>query len=245
MTGFSPHQLKNLERRLDPARIQSREIEGRKIDYIEGRFAIAEANHIFGYGGWDREMAHFERVLERSSVRGTEAGYLARVRIRVRAGRYVIVREGTGFGHAWAALRADAHERAIKAAETDATKRALATFGNRFGLSLYDKDHATRVAEAGERIVPDDGRWSVLKGGRHWELRTADGAGGPRLGAFGGGLLLRSPAIGRSRTRGGRDRRPAKAQWRQPCRPSRAGAQAYHQPWRPLCRGADSTPCQT
>src|SRR3977135_4118965 len=34
----------------------------------------------------------------------------------------------------------DAYERAIKAAETDATKRALATFGNRFGLGLYDKE---------------------------------------------------------------------------------------------------------
>jgi hypothetical protein len=28
----------------------------------------------------------------------------------------------------------------MKAAETDATKRALATFGNPFGLALYDKD---------------------------------------------------------------------------------------------------------
>ena len=33
-----------------------------------------------------------------------------------------------------------AHEIAIKAAETDATKRALATFGNPFGLALYDTD---------------------------------------------------------------------------------------------------------
>jgi hypothetical protein len=31
---------------------------------------------------------------------------------------------------------------ALKAAETDATKRALATFGNPFGLSLYDKEQA-------------------------------------------------------------------------------------------------------
>jgi Rad52/22 family double-strand break repair protein len=29
-----------------------------------------------------------------------------------------------------------------KAAETDATKRALATFGNPFGLALYDKEQA-------------------------------------------------------------------------------------------------------
>ena len=36
----------------------------------------------------------------------------------------------------------------LKAAETDATKRALATFGNPFGLALYDKDqaHVTKPA---------------------------------------------------------------------------------------------------
>ena len=31
---------------------------------------------------------------------------------------------------------------ALKAAETDATKRALTTFGNPFGLALYDKHMA-------------------------------------------------------------------------------------------------------
>ena len=30
----------------------------------------------------------------------------------------------------------------LKAAETDATKRALATFGNPFGLALYDREQA-------------------------------------------------------------------------------------------------------
>ena len=34
-------------------------------------------------------------------------------------------------------LAGQSHERAAKIAETDATKRALATFGNPFGLSLY------------------------------------------------------------------------------------------------------------
>jgi len=33
----------------------------------------------------------------------------------------------------------EAHESALKEAETDATKRALVTFGNLFGLALYDK----------------------------------------------------------------------------------------------------------
>jgi hypothetical protein len=33
-----------------------------------------------------------------------------------------------------------AHESALKEAETDAMKRALMTFGNPFGLALYDKE---------------------------------------------------------------------------------------------------------
>ena len=36
----------------------------------------------------------------------------------------------------------EAHELALKGAETDATKRALATFGNPFGLALYDRELA-------------------------------------------------------------------------------------------------------
>jgi hypothetical protein len=60
----------------------------------------------------------------------------------VRAGKQIISRKGTGCGFGSARNAADAHDLAIKAAETDATKRALATFGNRFGLCLYDKEQA-------------------------------------------------------------------------------------------------------
>lgn len=140
MSSFTPKQHRALRRKLDRRHVQSREVDGRRLDYIEGWFAIAEANAIFGFGGWDREMTHFERLYERSRENQTSCGYLARVRIRVRAGEVTIVREGTGWGSASAQAPAEAHERALKAAETDATKRALATFGNRFGLGLYDKE---------------------------------------------------------------------------------------------------------
>jgi len=140
MSGFSSKQVRSLRRKLDRRHVQSRECDGRTLDYVEGWFAIAEANAIFGFDGWDREMTHFERLYERNRNDRISCGYLARIRIRVRAGENVIVREGTGWGSATAALPAEAHERALKAAETDATKRALATFGNRFGLGLYDKE---------------------------------------------------------------------------------------------------------
>ena len=140
MIGFSQHQLKKLATPLDRAKVHTRELNGKTLSYLEGWFVIAEANRIFGYDGWDREMVHFERVFERKVFDGTSCGYVARVRVSVRANGSIVTREGTGFGQANATLLGDAHERALKAAETDATKRALSTFGSRFGLSLYDKD---------------------------------------------------------------------------------------------------------
>ena len=50
-----------------------------------------------------------------------------------------VIREGSGAGHGIDADLGQAHESAIKEAETDAMKRALMTFGNPFGLALYDK----------------------------------------------------------------------------------------------------------
>ncbi len=160
MSGFSPSQLKKLTGKLDRAHVQSRSVEGKSIDYIEGWFALSEANAIFGFANWDRETVHFERLFERVRGEMTTCAYSARVRIRVRAGENTILREGTGCGTASARNAADAHERAIKAAETDATKRALATFGNRFGLCLYDKEQAG-VSEPSSRtleVVCPDGQ---------------------------------------------------------------------------------------
>jgi hypothetical protein len=62
------------------------------------------------------------------------------VRVSVRAGDIIIVREGSGTGEGKAPTPGQAHELALKGAETDATKRALATFGNPFGLALYDRE---------------------------------------------------------------------------------------------------------
>ena len=63
--------------------------------------------------------------------------YLAKVRLTVRAGDDQTVREGYGTGDAASTSLGEAHEKALKGAETDATKRALATFGRPFGLALH------------------------------------------------------------------------------------------------------------
>jgi DNA recombination protein Rad52 len=130
-------QLRKLKAKIKPYHIKSREADGVTLHYLEGWRVIAEANRIFGFDGWDREMVANQCVWTKQLGSRFAAAYVIRIRITVRAGDVRILREGSGAGEATAATPGPAHELALKAAETDATKRALSTFGNAFGLSLY------------------------------------------------------------------------------------------------------------
>ena len=135
--GFSAKQVQALRRNLDHRHVRTREAHGREFSYIEGWYAISEANRIFGFDGWNRETIESRCVLAREN-RGTFlAVYIARVRITVHADGATIIREGHGTGEGRGTSPGEVHDIALKAAETDATKRALATFGKPFGLALY------------------------------------------------------------------------------------------------------------
>lgn len=128
-----------LQAKLDPAHVKTRKQANFSLDYIEGWHAIAEANRIFGFDGWSSETVTLEAVRDLDLIDGKwRVGYLCKV--RVTAGG--VTREGTGYGSGIAKDAGDAIESAIKEAETDARKRALMTFGNPFGLALYDKTRA-------------------------------------------------------------------------------------------------------
>jgi recombination DNA repair RAD52 pathway protein len=74
--------------------------------------------------------------------------YRAKVRITVRTpGGGKVVREGCGYGSGIDKDLGQAHESALKEAESDAEKRALKTFGNPFGQALYDKTKANVTDE--------------------------------------------------------------------------------------------------
>lgn len=141
-------QVEQLAAPLSRAHVKHRQQAGRQLAYIEGWLAIAEANRIFGFDCWDREMIDLHLVSEKSCLIGKEqkagfrVAYIARVRITVHAGENKIVRDGTGYGSGIDVDVGEAHESAVKESETDAMKRALMTFGNPFGLALYDKDQA-------------------------------------------------------------------------------------------------------
>jgi Rad52/22 family double-strand break repair protein len=137
---FSEAQVRLLAGKLNEKVVKTRQERGKTLSYIEGWHAIAEANRVFGFEGWDRETVVAECIWQDAKREPKACAYSARVRIRVRAGDTIVCREGSGVGHGVGATLGEAHESALKEAETDATKRALATFGNLFGLALYDKE---------------------------------------------------------------------------------------------------------
>jgi hypothetical protein len=135
--GFSAKQLQALHRQPNRSHIRTREAHGRELSYLEGWYAITEANRIFGFDGWSRETLESRCVLARENRGSFLAVYLARVRVTVQADGATIIREGHGTGEGRGTSPGEVHDVALKAAETDATKRALATFGKPFGLELY------------------------------------------------------------------------------------------------------------
>jgi DNA recombination protein Rad52 len=153
--AFTDSQVRQLKAKLDPRYIKMRSANGVNLSYVEGWHAIAEANRIFGFDAWDRRTISTSCVWSGQSGQVHAAAYTAKVRVSVRAGDVVIVREGSGTGEGRASTPGQAHELALKGAETDATKRALATFGNSFGLALYDREQAgvrkVRSASAGQK----------------------------------------------------------------------------------------------
>lgn len=136
---FNAQQIEELSAKLDRSHVKERVQAGRKLSYVEGWHAIAEANRIFGYDAWTRETLDLRMVAERERAVGQGQGfgvtYIAKVRVIVDG----VAREGIGAGHGIDRDLGLAHESAVKEAETDAMKRALMTFGNPFGLALYDK----------------------------------------------------------------------------------------------------------
>lgn len=146
--GFSAKQVQALRRKLDHRHVRTREAHGRELYYIEGWYAVTEANRIFGFDGWNRETIESRCVLAREN-RGTFlAIYIAKVRISVYANGITIIREGHGTGEGRGTSPGEVHDIALKAAETDATKRALATFGKPFGLALYGDGKIASLAKA-------------------------------------------------------------------------------------------------
>ncbi len=196
---FSTEQIASLSAPLDRGKVRQREQGRTKVSYLEGWQVIAEANRIFGFDGWQRETVSLRCVSQAERRIGREPSkpsdppqrdgwgvtYTARVRITVGGtAQTPVIREGSGAGHGIDVDLGQAHESALKEAETDAMKRALMTFGNPFGLALYDKQQrevsttSTESLSRGDTTErPSNGNTSSTASGNGTLRRSVTGNG--------------------------------------------------------------------
>jgi len=130
--------------------------QGKYGEYVEGWHVIAEANRIFGFAGWSYSLDALVKTNQAEKSGKHYVGYAATVTVAVDA----VSRTDVGHGQGQMGNEGDSHDSAIKEAVTDALKRALRTFGNQFGLALYDKTKAnvsdvTAELKADEAIAGD------------------------------------------------------------------------------------------
>ena len=111
---FTTEMKSALDAPLDRANVKKRDQAGRKVSYVEGWHAIAEANRIFGFDGWTRETIDIRLVSERARRIGKppndKDGWGVSYVIKVRVIAHGVAREGVGAGHGIDADLGQAHE---------------------------------------------------------------------------------------------------------------------------------------
>ena len=153
--GLSPAVSQALGQPIDPAIVSQRKGRGgRSFDYLEGHIVIAQANAIFGYGGWGCELVgdvtlrRIETVNPQTGEVKVEQGYSAPVRVTV-AG--ALPRTDVGV-HPVTEETFDGHDTAIKGAVTDGMKRAFRSFGVQFGNGFYGDQPQVGNTATPERV---------------------------------------------------------------------------------------------
>lgn len=128
--------LQALAEKIPPDELKQRMDGGRTFTYVEGWYAIQQANEIFGVDGWSYEVQvhpysiHNDDIICQATVKVSALG---------------VTRSDVGIsiapmGQKSQRISPQTLDMAIKGAVTDGLKRALRTFGNAFGNYLYDKD---------------------------------------------------------------------------------------------------------
>ena len=152
--GLPPAVIEKLGQPLDGSLVSQRKgRKGQVFDYLEDHVVIAQANRIFGYGGWGCELVgdvtlrRVETVNPQTGEVKVSLGYSAPVRVTV-AG--ALPRTDVGV-HPVTEDNFDGHDTAMKGAVTDGMKRAFRGFGVQFGNAFYG-DQPSASAPQPERV---------------------------------------------------------------------------------------------
>lgn len=133
---LNQHQYEQLLKPLNESRVAKRGQAGRQLSYLEAWDVKAHLIRIFGFGGWSWDVITTDLAFEAERDGKWNVGYKV-------LGRLIIAQldcqySEAAVGSATLPQRGEAHDMAIKTAESDALKRAAINLGTQFGLSLYN-----------------------------------------------------------------------------------------------------------
>lgn len=134
---LSIEQHEQLMKPLNPSRVQQRQQAGRNLAYLATWDVKAHLIRVFGFGGWSWNVDTAELAFEDKNEKGQwNVGYrvIGTLEIHDLGCTY----SEAAVGSASLPQRGEAHDMAVKTAESDALKRAAINLGTQFGLSLYD-----------------------------------------------------------------------------------------------------------
>jgi DNA recombination protein Rad52 len=152
MMGLSNEQYEVLLKDLSANRVAKRKQAGMELSYLEAWDVRAHLIRIFGFGGWSSVVESAELAFEDNANGKWSVGYKVILRLTIHdLGCYYTE---AAVGTSTQGSRGEAHDMAIKTAESDALKRAAVNLGTQFGLSLYD--NGSRKDVVGHSLVQPD-----------------------------------------------------------------------------------------
>lgn len=143
--GITSEQYDQLLKPLNQARVAKRSQAGRELSYLEAWDVKAHLIRIFGFGGWSWHVTTADVAFEADKDGKWNVGYKV-------IGTLTIHDLGCAYteaaiGSATLPQRGEAHDMAVKTAESDAIKRAAINLGTQFGLSLYNNGSTNDVVK--------------------------------------------------------------------------------------------------
>ena len=132
---MNQQQYEQLLKPLKQSRVSQRKQAGREFSYLEAWDVKAHLIRIFGFGGWSWTVTTAELAFEDNKDGRWNVGYkvIGTLSIACLGCTY----SEAAVGSATLPQRGEAHDMAVKTAESDALKRAAINLGTQFGLSLY------------------------------------------------------------------------------------------------------------
>lgn len=134
---LNDRQYEQLLKPLNESRVAKRGQAGRQLSYLEAWDVKAHLIRIFGFGGWSADVLESTLAFEDKNEKGQwNVGYKVTLRLAIPALECTYTESAVGSANL--PQRGEAHDMAIKTAESDALKRAAINLGTQFGLSLYN-----------------------------------------------------------------------------------------------------------